>query len=80
MPPAAICLVAGLFVEWLPGWQGREFHVVAVAKGAAIEHTRWAARDLQSKTGQTGVPVIEIRSRWIVGFDKPAIKREPARA
>jgi glutaredoxin 3 len=31
------------------------------------------------KTGQTGVPVIKIGSKWIVGFDKPAIERELAR-
>ncbi len=29
-----------------------------------------AARDIVRKTGQTGVPVIKIGSRWIVGFDK----------
>jgi glutaredoxin 3 len=32
------------------------------------------------KTGQTGVPVIKIRSKWIAGFDKPAIERELARS
>lgn len=34
-----------------------------------------AARDLQRRTGQTGVPVIEINGKTIVGFDRPAIDR-----
>lgn len=44
-----------------------------------IERDPEAARDVQRKTGQTGVPVIKIGSRWIVGFDRPAIERELAR-
>jgi glutaredoxin 3 len=44
-----------------------------------IERDPDAARDLQRKTGQTGVPVIKIGGRWIVGFDRPAIERELAR-
>ena len=38
-----------------------------------------AARDIVRKTGQTGVPVIKIGSRWIVGFDKEQIDKELAR-
>jgi glutaredoxin 3 len=34
-----------------------------------------AARDLVRRTGQTGVPVIEIDGRPIVGFDRPRIDR-----
>ncbi len=34
-----------------------------------------AARDLQRRTGQTGVPVILINNRPIVGFDKPKINQ-----
>ncbi len=34
-----------------------------------------AARDLQRMTGQTGVPVILINNRPIVGFDKPRINQ-----
>ena len=34
-----------------------------------------AARDLVRRTGQMGVPVIEIDGRPIVGFDKPQIDR-----
>ncbi len=29
-----------------------------------------AARDLQSRTGQQGVPQTEINGRWVVGFDQ----------
>jgi len=32
-----------------------------------------AARDMQRRTGQTGVPVILINNRPIIGFDKPKI-------
>jgi len=34
-----------------------------------------AAADMQRKTGQTGVPVIMINNRPIVGFDKPKINQ-----
>ena len=34
-----------------------------------------AAQDLVRRTGQMGVPVIEIDGRPIVGFDKPQIDR-----
>jgi glutaredoxin len=32
-----------------------------------------AARDLMRKTGQMGVPVIDIGGKMVVGFDKPKI-------
>ncbi len=51
----------------------RENHVSF--KEINIERDPEAARDLQRKTGQTGVPVIKIGSRWIVGFDKEKIDR-----
>jgi glutaredoxin 3 len=35
-----------------------------------------AAKMMVEKTGQMGVPVIEINGKFIVGFDKEAIKRE----
>lgn len=44
-----------------------------------IERDADAARDIVRKTGQTGVPVIKIGSRWIVGFDKKRIEEELAR-
>lgn len=34
-----------------------------------------AARDMQRKTGQMGVPVILINNKPIVGFDKPRIMK-----
>ena len=34
-----------------------------------------AARDLVRRTGQMGVPVVEIDGRPVVGFDKPRIDR-----
>ncbi len=38
-----------------------------------VERDVQAARDMQKKTGQIGVPVIKIGSKWIVGFDKEKI-------
>lgn len=34
-----------------------------------------AARDMVKRTGQTGVPVILINNKPIVGFDKPKINQ-----
>lgn len=34
-----------------------------------------AARDLVRRTGQMGVPVVEIDGRPVVGFDRPEIDR-----
>jgi glutaredoxin 3 len=34
-----------------------------------------AARDMQRRTGQMGVPVIDIGGKIIVGFDKPKINQ-----
>ncbi len=34
-----------------------------------------AAKDMQRRTGQMGVPVILINNRPIVGFDKPKINK-----
>jgi glutaredoxin 3 len=51
----------------------REQHVpfreIDVSRDAA------AARDLVRRTGQMGVPVIEIDGRPVVGFDRPQISR-----
>ncbi|MEW6636749.1 MAG: glutaredoxin domain-containing protein, partial [Actinomycetota bacterium] len=41
-----------------------------------VERDPKAARDLVRKTGQTGVPVLKIGGKWIVGFDKDRIDRE----
>ncbi|MGI8860462.1 MAG: glutaredoxin family protein [Rubrobacteraceae bacterium] len=48
-------------------------------KEVNVERDRKAALDMVRKTGQNGVPVIKIGSRWIVGFDREAIDRELAR-
>lgn len=48
-------------------------------KEVNVERDAGAARDLVRKTGQTGVPVIKIGSKWIVGFDRPAIEKELSR-
>lgn len=44
-----------------------------------VEKDHSAARDIQRRTGQSGVPVTKMGGRWIVGFDKHAIERELAR-
>jgi glutaredoxin 3 len=44
-----------------------------------VERDQRAARDIVRKTGQSGVPVIEIGDAWIVGFAKEPIYRELAR-
>jgi glutaredoxin len=46
-----------------------KFRDVDVSKDAR------AAADMQRRTGQTGVPVILINNRPIVGFDKPKINQ-----
>lgn len=38
-----------------------------------VEQDRQAAEDMVQKSGQMGVPVIEIGKDIIVGFDKPRI-------
>jgi len=46
-----------------------KFREVDVSRNAS------AAADMQRRTGQTGVPVILINNRPIVGFDKPKINK-----
>lgn len=43
------------------------FREVDVSRDAA------AARDMQRRSGQMGVPVVDINGRIIVGFDRPRI-------
>jgi glutaredoxin 3 len=38
-----------------------------------VEHDHNAARGLVEKTGQAGIPVIEIGEETIIGFDRPRI-------
>jgi glutaredoxin-like YruB-family protein len=47
--------------------RGVSFREVDVSRDPA------AARDLLRRTGQVGVPVIEIDGRPVVGFDRPRI-------
>ena len=49
-------------------------------KEVNLEDDAEAARDVRRKTGQSGVPVLRIGGRWIVGFDRPAIERELERS
>ncbi|MGK9368839.1 glutaredoxin family protein [Melioribacter sp. Ez-97] len=44
-------------------------------KDIDVTRDQAAARDMMRRTGQTGVPVILINNRPIVGFDKPKINR-----
>lgn len=44
-----------------------------------LEKDPEAARDVRRKTGQTGVPVLKVGGRWVIGFDRPAIERELAK-
>jgi glutaredoxin len=34
-----------------------------------------AAQDMIRKSGQSGVPVIDVNGNIIIGFDKPALKK-----
>jgi len=38
-----------------------------------VEHDHEAARELVEKTGQAGIPVIEIGDETIIGFDRQKI-------
>ena len=49
--------------------KGIRFTDVDVSKDIA------AARDMQRKTGQTGVPVILVNNKPIIGFDKSRINQ-----
>ena len=40
-----------------------------------VSRDQAAARDLVRRTGQMGVPVVEIDGRPVIGFDKPRIDR-----
>lgn len=50
--------------------KGIEFEDIDVARN----HEK--AREMMAKSGQMGVPQIEINGKIIVGFDKAAIERE----
>jgi len=42
-------------------------------KDIDVDHDQEAAQAIMQKTGQTGVPVIEIGEETILGFDRPKI-------
>jgi len=44
-------------------------------KEVDVSRDQKAAQDMKKRTGTTGVPVILINNRPIVGFDKPKINR-----
>ncbi|HCL80626.1 MAG TPA: NrdH-redoxin [Synergistaceae bacterium] len=44
-----------------------------------VAQDREAAKDVVAKTGQMGVPVIQIGERYIVGYDTAAIDEELAK-
>ena len=41
-----------------------------------VSQNQEAAREMVKKSGQMGVPVIDINGKIIVGFDKEALKKE----
>jgi glutaredoxin-like YruB-family protein len=41
-----------------------------------VSKDRKAAVEMFEKSGQTGVPVLDINGKIIIGFDKEAIKKE----
>jgi glutaredoxin 3 len=49
--------------------KGVQFRDIDVSKDAA------AARDMVRRSGQTGVPVIDIDGKIVVGFDRPKINQ-----
>jgi glutaredoxin 3 len=52
----------------------KENNVTFTNVDVAADHK--AAKEMVEKTGQMGVPVIEVNGKFIVGFDKDAIKKE----
>jgi len=40
-----------------------------------VSQDEMAAKEMIEKTGQTGVPVLEIDGEFVVGFDKEKIKK-----
>ena len=64
-PTCKFCVLAKKYFRE----QGVRFRDVDVSKDQS------AARDMQRRSGQMGVPVIDIGGKIIVGFDKPKINR-----
>jgi len=51
-----------------------EEHNIKYEERDVESNPRWAA-ELVEKSGQTGIPVIDIDGEIIVGFDEPALRR-----
>lgn len=64
-PTCAFCNMAKKYFRE----RGIRFKEVDVSRDAA------AARDMVRRSGQQGVPVIEIGGKIVVGFDRPKIDR-----
>ena len=64
-PTCPYCYMAKDFLKE----NGVQFEDINVAQDHA------AARDMMEKSGQMGVPVIDINGKIIVGFDREAIKK-----
>ena len=64
-PTCHFCTVAKRYFKE----QGLKFREIDVSRNPS------AAADMQRKTGQMGVPVILIKNRPIVGFDKIKINK-----
>lgn len=64
-PTCPFCVMAKIFLRQ----HGVEFEEIDVAEN------RDAAREMVMKSGQTGVPVLDIDGEIIVGFDREAIKK-----
>ncbi len=63
-PTCPYCKLAKAYMD--------EHHVTYTNYDVAADADR--ADEMMKKSGQMGVPVIEIDSKIIVGFDKPALK------
>ena len=64
-PSCSFCRAAKKYLRE----QGVRFKDVDVSRDAA------AARDMLKRSGQQGVPVLDIGGRIVVGFDRPKIDR-----
>jgi glutaredoxin 3 len=64
-PTCPYCKLAEMYLKK----QGVEFDHIDVS----VDED--AAREMIAKSGQTGVPVIEINGEIIIGFNKPEIDR-----
>lgn len=50
-------------------------HNKVAFKHVDVDSDRAALKEMMQKSGQTGVPVIDIDSKIIIGFDEPALRQ-----